>query len=204
LINKIINDNNYEQILNNVTNDSSLNNNIFKMIINIKFFNKLTKQKEKVLQTITIKLLRLILVDETKILVLIDKIKTFDDEIFDEMLRISAEKNFLLTINKLRDYDIENVDEYFYIALNNKSYMAAAMISNYDLCDYIDEINYFEDCEDLLNYIDEGFLYVVKNYLLEYLDDEDEINSFIQKYNTYLTRSKVDIMTEDILDENDD
>jgi hypothetical protein len=157
-----------------------------------------------VLQTITIKLLRLILVDETKILVLIDKIKTFDDEIFDEMLRISAEKNFLLTINKLRDYDIENVDEYFYIALNNKSYMAAAMISNYDLCDYIDEINYFEDCEDLLNYIDEGFLYVVKNYLLEYLDDEDEINSFIQKYNTYLTRSKVDIMTEDILDENDD
>lgn len=81
--------------------------------------------------------------------------------------------------------------------------MAAAMISNYNLCDYLGQINYFESCFTALTYINEGFLYVVEKSLSSLINDEKEKIKFIKKYDTYLDLSNLNLMIEEIYNNNE-
>lgn len=195
-IETIINDQNYQEILINIINDFNLKDEFFKMIINIPFFSKTTRRDG--LQKILFELLNLSFINENNVLLLIEKVKVLGNKILNKCLKISVEKNLLLVINRLKDYEFNNVDFLFNIALSNKNFMAAAMISNYNLCDYLDQINYFESCFTALTYINEGFLYVVEKSLSSLINDEKEKIKFVKKYDTYLDLSNLNLMIEEI------
>jgi len=201
LINNLINNNNYEKILNDIIND--IKSETLKQILGSKLFKKMTKKKYQVLDNLLLILLNYKNVNEDKVLIILNKLKNIDDNI----LLIAAKKNLLKVIDKLLDFNLNNTDEAFEIALVNDNVMAAAMINNYDMCNYINRIKGFNSCDQLNRYIEESFDDVIEECLLPLLDnynDDDEIDKFVNKYSVYLTVNRVNRVIESIYSRYDD
>ena len=201
LVDNLIDNNNYENILNSIVNYIKLDN--LRMILRSKLFKTMTKKKYQVLDSLLFTLLNEKNVDESKILVILNKLKYVNDDI----LLIAAKKNLLAVIDKLLDFQLNNIDQAFEVALINDNVMAAAMISNYDMCNYIIRIKGFKTCEQLNIYIEASFDDVIEQCLIPLLysyNEEDEINKFSDKYSTYLTADKVSNIIQRIYSRYDD
>lgn len=135
-------------------------------------------------------------------------------------------KNSLIVLDKLIDFPIKESDIYtlFNIALDNDNIIAAIMVSNYDICDYIDDVrilNFLEEyivsenidiniynnnCDILYEYIRFEFNDLIRKILFPLINenekeketDDEIINNFVNKYNNYLNEEYVNDVISDI------
>lgn len=226
VIKKFVNNKNYDKILIDVAKHSNSisnsNSNVLDLLLKSKFLE--INNKDLLQKILTILIYRN---NEDNIIIVLNHIEQLDDDILDKSAIIACENNLLKVIDKLHDYNINNVDDLFNIALDNGNIMAAIMVSNYDICNYINDErvvkflqsyiddkninpeNYDNNCDILYEYIDFQFFDLVKKILMPLLrgdDDEleqeqEDIYNFVNKYDTYLTNEKVNNMIDDIWQE---
>lgn len=178
VMNTIVNYNNIEEILRALVSSNVISNLILEKLLNSKFLGRKNRKNKNILQN----LLLLDIKNNDTILLILDKIDLLDNNILDEYLSIMSERGDLLIINKLLDFQPQNIVKYFEIALDNGNIMAAVMISNYNMCEYINDyrvINFLEE------YIDREMINVN-----DFKDNCDILEDYIkQRYYDFLTNN---------------
>ncbi len=216
IINKFVTYQNYDKVLIDIAKHNNILNHALEPLLNSKFLGRKNKKNKDLLQNILLLLLNnRNNVNEDNVVSVLSKLDKLDDDILQESSRIAIERNLLKIINKLIDWNINNINELFNEAIDYGNIMAAVMISNYDICEYINDervINflqqyiknteYYNDCDALYQYIDFQFYDLIKKGVIP-LDEENEelVYNFVNKYDTYLTEKKVNNMISDMLEE---
>lgn len=222
VIDKLVTYDNFNKILIDITK-YSINNNVLELLLNSKFLD--TKDKN-LFQDVLINLIQNINennLKEDNIILVLDKIEKIDDNVLFKCLKMGILKNLLVVLNRLIDFPLKENDIYtlFNIALDNGNIIAAIMVSNYDICDYIDDvriINFLEEyivsknididiynneCDILYEYIRFEFNDLIRKILFTLINETEEendqiIKNFVTKYNNYLNQEYVNDVISDI------
>ena len=227
IIDKMITDKNYLQILKNfiMTYKSPVYNGdydvwkkdklkrlkILSNLLKSKYSNHITRTNKNIDTTLSISFENLL--DEEIVLVL-NILNPLNIEIVEKYLLIACRIGYLTTIDKLIDYPVRNINHAFNVALSQGQIVAAAMVSNINMCNYLNDKRvklYIKDyiknkslihdsiCESLIYDIaSKIFLYVItsESKLVEDLNQKN-INRFISKYSTYITKDFIDNFFDD-------
>lgn len=132
--------------------------------------------------------------DQKHIILILSKIINPDKDVLQQCLIIACEHNYYNVIDKLLDYNIDT-DNAFKISLNSNNLISAAMISNYDISEHLED-EYINTCtEKYIDLLQEIFRnntrhflkFIIKKAILNVVKDQDDLAHVIKKYGTYIT-----------------
>lgn len=140
------------------------------------------------------------LLDEEIVLIL-NIFNPLNINLVEKYLIIACKNNLLMPIDKLVEYPVKNIRNAFNISLSSTHIIAAAMVSNYNMCNYIDNQYvkkflkvYVKDksfsCESLISYIASQIYIRVINPNFQNIKhiNRQKLNKFKSKYSSYITQ----------------
>ena len=215
LVDKLVTYDNYDKIFISII-DKRADNTIFDTLLNSKFFEKKNDKNQKILEKALKLLIHSDIVDENKVVIILSVMNKIDDNVKNELSHIACIKNFRLILDSLLNFDLSNINELFNLALDNGNIFLSIMVSNYNICDYINDKRIMKfmkksgmvNCHDLSDFIEDQYIQLIKNLIGVFLfkDDNGDImldgnamTNFINKYSTNLNEDNIENILADHL-----